>query len=61
MTPGDCSYQRPNSVGPGSRSAMKDVRGTWKRQQHNVNYPRKEAIAAIDADGLLPDMLSYNP
>ena len=25
------------------------------------NYPRKKAIAAIDADGLLPDMLSYNP
>lgn len=28
---------------------------------HTGNYTREEAIAAIDADGLLPDMLSYNP
>jgi hypothetical protein len=28
---------------------------------HTGNYTREEAIAAIDADGLLPDMLSFNP
>ena len=28
---------------------------------HTGNYTRDEAIAAIDADGLLPDMLSFNP
>ena len=28
---------------------------------HTGNYTRDEAIAAIDADGLLPDMLSYDP
>jgi len=28
---------------------------------HTGNYSREEAIAAIDADGLLPDMLSFNP
>jgi hypothetical protein len=27
---------------------------------HTGNYTRDEAIAAIDADGLLPDMLSFN-
>lgn len=28
---------------------------------HTGNYSREEAIAAIDADGLLPDMLSFDP
>ncbi len=28
---------------------------------HTGNYTREEAIAAIDADGLLPDMLSFTP
>jgi Domain of unknown function (DUF4331) len=28
---------------------------------HTGNYTREEAIAAIDADKLLPDMMSYNP
>lgn len=28
---------------------------------HTGNYTREEAIAAIDAERLLPDMLSYNP
>lgn len=28
---------------------------------HTGNYTREEAIAAIDADRLLPDMMSYNP
>ena len=28
---------------------------------HTGNYTREEAIAAIDADALLPDMLSFNP
>ena len=28
---------------------------------HTGNYTREEAIAAIDADRVLPDMLSYNP
>ena len=28
---------------------------------HTGNYTREEAIAAIDADGLLPDMLSFDP
>jgi Domain of unknown function (DUF4331) len=28
---------------------------------HTGNYTREEAIAAIDAEGILPDMLSYNP
>jgi hypothetical protein len=28
---------------------------------HTGNYTRAEAIAAIDADGLLPDMLSFDP
>ncbi len=28
---------------------------------HTGDYTREEAIAAIDADGLLPDMLHYNP
>jgi len=28
---------------------------------HTGNYSREEAIAAIDADGILPDMLSFDP
>ena len=28
---------------------------------HTGNYSREEAVAAIDADRLLPDMLPYNP
>ena len=28
---------------------------------HTGNYTREEAIAAIDVEGLLPDMLSFNP
>ena len=28
---------------------------------HTGNYTREEAIAAIDTDRLLPDMMSYNP
>lgn len=28
---------------------------------HTGNYTRDEAIAAIDADGILPDMLSFDP
>jgi hypothetical protein len=28
---------------------------------HTGNYTREEAITAIDAHGILPDMLSYNP
>ncbi|MFG1807383.1 DUF4331 family protein [Streptomyces sp. NPDC049040] len=28
---------------------------------HTGNYSREEAIAAIDAEGLLPDMLTYDP
>jgi hypothetical protein len=28
---------------------------------HTGNYSRDEAIAAIDADGLLPDMLTFDP
>jgi hypothetical protein len=28
---------------------------------HTGNYTREEAIAAIDADSLLPDMLTYDP
>lgn len=28
---------------------------------HTGNYTREEAIAAIDAHGILPDMLSFNP
>jgi hypothetical protein len=28
---------------------------------HTGNYTRTEALAAIDAEGLLPDMLTYNP
>jgi hypothetical protein len=28
---------------------------------HTGNYTREEAIAAIDAHGILPDMLMYNP
>jgi hypothetical protein len=28
---------------------------------HTGNYTREEAIAAIDAEGLLPDMLTFNP
>jgi hypothetical protein len=28
---------------------------------HTGNYAREEAIAAIDADGILPDTLSFNP
>jgi hypothetical protein len=28
---------------------------------HTGNYTREEAIAAIDAEGILPDMLSFNP
>ncbi|WP_327287251.1 DUF4331 family protein [Streptomyces sp. NBC_01198] len=28
---------------------------------HTGGYSREEAIAAIDADGLLPDMLTYDP
>lgn len=28
---------------------------------HTGNYTREEAIAAIDGDGLLPDMLSFDP
>ncbi len=28
---------------------------------HTGNYTREEAIAAIDAHGILPDMLSYDP
>jgi uncharacterized protein DUF4331 len=28
---------------------------------HTGNYTREEAIAAIDAEKLLPDMMSYNP
>jgi hypothetical protein len=28
---------------------------------HTGNYTREEAIAAIDAEGTLPDMLSFNP
>ena len=28
---------------------------------HTGHYTREEAIAAIDADRLLPDMLSYDP
>jgi hypothetical protein len=28
---------------------------------HTGNYTREEAIAAIDAERLLPDMMSYNP
>ena len=28
---------------------------------HTGNYTREEAIAAIDTEGLLPDMLSFNP
>ncbi len=28
---------------------------------HTGNYTRDEAIAAIDVEGLLPDMLSFNP
>ncbi len=28
---------------------------------HTGNYTREEAIAAIDAHGILPDMLTYNP
>jgi len=28
---------------------------------HTGNYTREEAIAAIDADRILPDMLSFNP
>jgi hypothetical protein len=29
--------------------------------KHTGNYTRDEAIAAIDADGLLPDMLTFDP
>ena len=28
---------------------------------HTGNYTREEAIAAIDEEGTLPDMLSFNP
>jgi hypothetical protein len=28
---------------------------------HTGNYTREEAIAAIDAEGTLPDMLTFNP
>jgi hypothetical protein len=28
---------------------------------HTGNYTREEAVAAIDAEGLLPDMLSFDP
>ena len=28
---------------------------------HTGNYTREEAIATIDAEGILPDMLSFNP
>ena len=28
---------------------------------HTGNYTREEAIAAIDAEGLLPDMLTFDP
>src|SRR5262249_31607726 len=28
---------------------------------HTGNYSREESIAAIDADGLLPDVLSFDP
>ena len=28
---------------------------------HTGNYTREEALAAIDAEGILPDVLSFNP
>jgi hypothetical protein len=41
-------------------------RGRWLDQfvhlmGHTGNYTREEAIAAIDEEGTLPDMLSFNP
>ncbi|MFZ0831969.1 MAG: DUF4331 family protein [Mycobacterium sp.] len=43
-----------------------DDRNRWLEQfvhlmGHTGNYTREEAIAAIDAEGTLPDMLTFNP
>jgi hypothetical protein len=49
-----------------NRSEPKHDRERWLEQfvhvlGHTGNYTREEAIAAIDADKLLPDMMTYDP
>ena len=49
-----------------NRTEPKDDHGKFLEQfihvlGHTGNYTREEAIAAIEADRLLPDMMSYNP